>query len=96
MESRAAWDAENRKAMEAIAASVAALQRTVATNQADPPASSYGPYVDALARKAVSWARLAEVARVEAKNAALKTRLVAGYPQRPSAAPLLSDPRGML
>ena len=95
MESRAAWDAENRKAMEAIVASVAALQRKSAAFLTGAP-SPYGADVDALARGGAFLAGLAEVARVEAKIAALETRLVAGYPHRRSAAPLLSEAPGML
>jgi hypothetical protein len=93
MESRAAWDAENRKAQAQIAASLAVLERNVSAALA---ASGYGPYVDAVALKGACLAVLAEVVRLEAKNAALKKRLVTGYPHSPSAAPLMSHPPGMV
>jgi hypothetical protein len=96
MESREAWDAELWKELVGIAESVAALYRTVATNQTDPPASSHGPHVDALARKAVCFAILAEVARVAARMVAWKARWDAGYPHKSSAAQVSSDPRGMI
>ena len=96
MESRAARDADNRQAMEAIAASLAGLDRKSTASLTGPSASPYGADVDALARKAASWAGLVEVARVEARIAAVKARLVAGYPHRPSGAPFLSEAPGML
>jgi hypothetical protein len=48
------------------------------------------------AAKGMFFAGLAELARVEAKLAALKARLAAGYPHRPSATGFLSVPVGMI
>ncbi|WP_457966615.1 hypothetical protein M1E17_07775 [Arthrobacter sp. D1-29] len=96
MESRAAWDAENRKALAQIIASLAVIKWKFAAPLNGPAASGYGSYVDAVARKGACLAGLAEIVRVEAKVAALKKRLVTGYPHNPSAAPLMSDAPGML
>jgi hypothetical protein len=96
MESRAAWDAENGKAQAQITASLAVLERNFEATLTDRSASGYGPYVDAVALKGAWLAGLAEAVRVEAKIAALKKRLVKGYPHNPSAAPLMSDAPGML
>lgn len=90
MESRAAWDAEYRKTLEAISTSLATLERKLAALLTRRSTSQYGADVDAVARRGAFLAALAEIARLEAKNAALKARLVAGYPQRTSVAPLPS------
>ena len=78
MESRAAVDAEDIAVLRDIAASVAALYRTIVANQACPLESPYGPYVDAVARKAAAYWALTELTRVDARLAALKQRLLAG------------------
>lgn len=75
MESKESLSAEDLEALRAIAVSIAALQRTVAANQAVPPASSYGPYVDAVAEKAATYWALAELARVAARLAAVMRRI---------------------
>ncbi|UZX02558.1 hypothetical protein F8G81_07965 [Arthrobacter sp. CDRTa11] len=96
MKSRAAWDAENRKGLAQIIASLAVLKWKFAALLTGPSASGYGSYVDAVARKGACLAGLAEFVRVEAKIAALKKRLVAGYSHSPSAAPVMSDAPGRL
>lgn len=92
MESREAWEAENRKALEAICSTAYALARRIVAAAPEQP-SPFGPYVDAVARQGVFLAILADIARVKVELAALKARLAAGYPEMPSFAPLLSVPR---
>jgi hypothetical protein len=83
--------------MEAIFRTLCALtRRFIAATAATSSPSPYGPYIDAVARRGVFLAILADVDRVQAKLAALKARLVAGYPEMPSSSQLLSVPRRMM
>lgn len=95
MESREAWEAENRKAVEAIRSTAYALARRIVAAAPDQP-SPYGPYIHTVARQGVFLAILADIARVKAELAALKARVAAGYPHAPSSARLLSVPRRMM
>lgn len=80
MESRADWETENRKALEAIRFDLCALAgRFIAAETSRP--SSFGPYVDAVARKGLFLDILAETARAETKIGALKASIVGGCPQ---------------
>ena len=76
MESRAGWSAECREAVDAVAASVAALAALV--NAAEDQADS--PDADLLRELADACLDgMAEVARLEARSAAVKVRLAAEY-----------------
>jgi hypothetical protein len=83
MESRAAWDAENTKALEELRLRCCALERRCSATETSPP-SPYGSYVDAVAKKGFWLAVLGEIARMEAKVAGLKARLSAGFPEASS------------
>ncbi|WP_442545666.1 DUF222 domain-containing protein [Arthrobacter sp. KN11-1C] len=83
MDGRTAWSAESGAAVEAVAASVAVL---AAFTQDAGPSESTDPLRD-LADGCLDG--LAEVARLEARTAALKARLAADYVQ---AASLLAPP----
>ncbi|MFK4295606.1 hypothetical protein ABH924_000741, partial [Arthrobacter sp. GAS37] len=73
MDGRTAWSADSRAAVEAVAASVAAL--TAFTGDADSSENT-----DPLRRLADDCLDgLAEVARLEARTAALKAKLAADY-----------------
>jgi hypothetical protein len=92
MESRAAWDAENRKALEAVRRRAYAIARRILAAAPDKP-SPYGSYMDAVARKGLLLDVLADIAQVRAKSAALTAKIAAGYPESPSSARLFSAPR---
>lgn len=88
MESDASWDAENRRAFEEIRRALyGVLARGVATE--DSPPSPRGRTVDAVARKGFYVARLAELARIEARIDALKARLSL---ENPGTAPAPAAP----
>ncbi|MGM7778272.1 DUF222 domain-containing protein [Arthrobacter sp. KNU-44] len=75
MDRRTAWSAESRAAVEAVAGSVAVL--AAVTRDADSPESA-----DPLRSLAEGCLHgLAEIARLEARTAALKARLAADYVQ---------------
>ena len=87
MESRGAWSTKSGDAFEAVAASVAALGRIGGGSKADAGDA------DPLRRRAGACLDgLAEIARAEAKLAALKVHLAAGYAGAASdmAAPAMS------
>jgi hypothetical protein len=92
MESRAAWDAENRKALETVRQRAYTIARRMLAAAPDQP-SPYGPYIDAVARKGLFLDVLADIAQVRAKSAALAAKIAAGYPESSSAARLFSAPR---
>ncbi|MDR7161437.1 hypothetical protein [Arthrobacter sp. BE255] len=77
MESTTSVNAEDREALRAIEVSIARLQPIVSAYEFDPPPSAYGPYVDAVGRKAAEYWVLSELARVGIRLAALKRRLTA-------------------
>ena len=85
MENREAWEAENRKAVEALRSTAYALARRIVAVVPDRP-SPYGPYIVTVARQGVFLAILADIAPVKAKLAALTARVAAGYPHPPSSA----------
>ncbi|MCX6500707.1 MAG: DUF222 domain-containing protein, partial [Arthrobacter sp.] len=76
MESRAAWSAESREAVAAVAASAAALVTLADSGCGDDPWRDADPL---RARAEACLDGLAEVARGEARFAALKVRLAAEY-----------------
>jgi hypothetical protein len=92
MKSRAAWDAENRKALEAVRWKAFAIARRILVAAPDQP-SPYGPYIDAVAEKGLFLDILADIAQVKARFAALTAKIAAGYPEPPSSARLFSAPR---
>ena len=83
MESRAAWSAESRAALGAVAASAAALAALTGAGGADrtdPPGADRLQNADPLRDLADGCLDgLAEVARLEARTAALKVQLAADY-----------------
>ena len=81
MESTKPANAADREALRAIADSLDRLEQIVAASEIHPPPSVYGPYVDALARKAVAYWVLSEVARVDVRLAALIRRITARLAQ---------------
>ncbi|SDK92841.1 hypothetical protein SAMN04487916_104126 [Arthrobacter sp. ov407] len=92
MDSRAAWSgdrgADSREAVEAVAASVAVLAALTGTgaDSAAPPSADPLPDADPLRRQADdALDGLAEVARLEARTAALKVKLAADYMHATSA-----------
>ena len=96
MENRAAVDAEDIAVLRAIGASLAAINQTIVANQACPWESPYGPYVDAVARKAAAYWTLTELTRVDSRLAALKQRLLTGHEQGQSGPRAVSDPAGTI
>jgi hypothetical protein len=95
MESRAAWDAENRKALEAVRRKAYAIARRILVAVPDQP-SPYGPYIDAVARKGLFLDILADIGQVRARSAALTAKIAAGYPEPPSSARLFSAPHRLM
>ena len=82
MESRAAWSAESREAFAAVAASAAALAAFTGSGaeRTDPPGADALRDADPLRDLADGCLDgLAEVARLEARTAALKVQLAADY-----------------
>ncbi len=82
MDSGAAWSVECREAVEAVAASVAALAACIGAgaDHADLPGTDFCLAADPLRDLADACLDgLAEVARLEARSAALKVRLAAEY-----------------
>ncbi|MBE4717800.1 hypothetical protein DAD99_06490 [Pseudarthrobacter sp. AB1] len=95
MESREAWEAENRKALESIRSRAYVLARRIVAAAPDQP-SPYGQYIDSVARHGLFLAILADIARAKAELAALKAKIAAGYPHAQSSARLMSVPRRMI
>ncbi|MGY2746621.1 DUF222 domain-containing protein [Arthrobacter sp. UYCu723] len=92
MDSRTAWSAESREALAAVAASAAVLAAFTGAgaDRTDPPAADPLRDTDPLRNLADACLDgLAEVARLEARTAALKVRLAAEYVQ---AARALASP----
>ena len=77
MDNNKSANAEDRDALSVIAVSLDRLERILAASEVHPPPSAYGPYVDALARKAEAYWVLSEVARVDVRLAALIRRITA-------------------
>ena len=98
MESRTALSAESRAAVEAVAASAAVLAAFAGAgaDRSDPPGADPLPDADPLRGLADGCLDgLAEVARLEARTAALKVRLTADYVQAARAlAPPARVPAG--
>ena len=70
MESEKRVSAEELGALLAIVTSLVALSRTVAAIQLRPPASPYGPYVDAVALNGAAYWAVREATRVLVRIAA--------------------------
>jgi len=70
MENEESVSVEELEALLAIVTSLVALSRTVAAIQLHPPASPYGPYVDAVALKGAAYWAVREATRVVARIAA--------------------------
>lgn len=86
MGSKADWETEHRKALEAILRALyGALVRDAAAENSPP--SAYGRTVDAVARKGFNLAQLAEYVRIQARIEAVKVTLYAGYPGTPDPVP---------
>lgn len=94
MESDADRDAENTRAFEEIRWGLYGVLARGAAMKDSPP-SPYGRTVDAVARKGFYIARLAELARIEARIDALHARLSAEYPGTHAPALPSTQHRGM-
>ncbi|TAP43494.1 hypothetical protein [Arthrobacter sp. S39] len=71
MENEESVRVEALEALLAIITSLVALSRTVAAIQVHPPASPYGPYVDAVALKGAAYWAVREAARAVVRIAAI-------------------------
>jgi hypothetical protein len=82
VDSRTAWSADSREALEAVAASTSVLTALAGADHSDLPGADPLPNADPLRRLADDCLDgLADVARLEARTAALKVRLAAEYVQ---------------
>jgi len=78
MESKAEWDAENRRTLEALRRRLFGIvARSAAAGECAP--SPYGRVVDAVARKGFYAGQLAEFVGLQNQIEALKLRLSIGY-----------------